>query len=63
VSGSRLLYSVFIGLFRPTKLKTIYSALHFRGINLSHRLSICLKCPIFPRQGHLLRSVVNVRRG
>jgi hypothetical protein len=37
--GSHLLYSVFIGFFSPTKLKTIYSALLFRGITLIHRLS------------------------
>jgi hypothetical protein len=50
-SGSRLLYSVFIGLFWPSKLKTIYSALQFRGINLIHRLSNRLKMPLLPREG------------
>jgi len=45
LSGSRLLYSVFIGLFRPTKLKTIYSALRFRGITLIRQLSNRLKMP------------------
>jgi hypothetical protein len=39
-SGSRLLYSVFIGLFWPSKLNTIYSALLFRGITLIRQLSI-----------------------
>jgi hypothetical protein len=50
-SGSRLLYSVFMGLFWPSKLKTIYSAWLFRGINLNHRLSNRLKMPLFPQAG------------
>jgi hypothetical protein len=49
--GSHLLYSVFIGFFLQSKLKTIYSASRFRGINLIHQLSNRLKMPLFPRQG------------
>jgi hypothetical protein len=49
--GSRLLYSVFTGFFAPTKLKTIYSALLFRGITLIHRLSNRLRMPLYPREG------------